>query len=266
MGIDIDVPLNNNQETLLHLAARNGSKNAVLLLLSNNANVNAIDKEGGTPIMSASYRNHTEVVKILLANNATINGLATGCIKIAETSITFKISALSMACFKGHHATLLLLIRAGGSVNPTHAQEVSPLYAAVISGHMPTIKTLLTHGARTNQVSGLSSATTELTCATKLNHADTVLELLQAGANPSTCIAGGDTALHVAAKCDHAVICKLLLEAGADNSIKNNTDNLPIDLAPKDSGAYKVLSNPEYRLPTPSSNRRSTSNPTTKTE
>lgn len=59
-----------NRNTALIFAARDGHIDMVTQLLSNGAEVNWIDGEGVTPLILAAFKNHPEVVKLLLANSA----------------------------------------------------------------------------------------------------------------------------------------------------------------------------------------------------
>ncbi len=59
--------------TPLYLAAANGHKDVVELLLANHAEVNAKDRDGRTPLHAAATFGHKDVVELLLANHADIN-------------------------------------------------------------------------------------------------------------------------------------------------------------------------------------------------
>uniref|UniRef100_A0A8C6TNC9 Myotrophin n=1 Tax=Neogobius melanostomus TaxID=47308 RepID=A0A8C6TNC9_9GOBI len=54
----------------LHVAADFGQVEVVEYLISKGANVNAPDKHGITPLLSACYENHASCVKILLEKGA----------------------------------------------------------------------------------------------------------------------------------------------------------------------------------------------------
>ena len=51
-------------------AARDGDLPAVQTLLAEGADINAEDSNGGTALMRASYKGHTEIVKLLLEKGA----------------------------------------------------------------------------------------------------------------------------------------------------------------------------------------------------
>jgi len=63
----------NDGVTPLHLAAQNGRKDLVELLLAKKAEVNAKAINGWTPLHYAARDGHKDVVKLLLANKAEVD-------------------------------------------------------------------------------------------------------------------------------------------------------------------------------------------------
>src|SRR5258708_7053881 len=61
-----------NGDTHLHLAAFSGSKRMAKLLLTSNAEVNARDRVGWTPLFMAVFYDHQEVAEVVLANKADV--------------------------------------------------------------------------------------------------------------------------------------------------------------------------------------------------
>lgn len=57
----------------LHQAIKNGNIDEAKSLIEKGANVNAMDKDGYTPLHLASINGHTEVVKYLFENGANVN-------------------------------------------------------------------------------------------------------------------------------------------------------------------------------------------------
>ena len=51
----------------LHLAASTGQTEVVTLLLANSANVNALDRNNGTPLDDAKSGQHTAIIELLAA-------------------------------------------------------------------------------------------------------------------------------------------------------------------------------------------------------
>lgn len=64
--------LNEEGETALHIACKNGNKDIVKILLDNNANVNIASKKKETPIFSAVRTGNIDILKMLLNKNADL--------------------------------------------------------------------------------------------------------------------------------------------------------------------------------------------------
>ena len=68
--------MDNNGQTALHWAARNGKDAVATQLLQAKANPNAANNDGNTPLHNAAYNGHAVVVDVLLqakANPAAVN-------------------------------------------------------------------------------------------------------------------------------------------------------------------------------------------------
>jgi ankyrin repeat protein len=63
----------NNGSTPLHAAAYQGYRGLAELLLTKGANVNATDNSGSTPLHYAALRGKRDIVELLLANSADVN-------------------------------------------------------------------------------------------------------------------------------------------------------------------------------------------------
>ena len=62
----------------LHEAAKKKDVEAVKVLLKAGADVNARDKDGGTPLYAAVFWGHVELVKLLLEAGANVNAKGIG--------------------------------------------------------------------------------------------------------------------------------------------------------------------------------------------
>ena len=71
--IDVNARFGGDGETALHRAAARGHLSAVNLLVDHGANVNAVDEQGATPLLAATYSSHKEVVVFLLQRGATVD-------------------------------------------------------------------------------------------------------------------------------------------------------------------------------------------------
>ena len=68
----------------MHGAAFTGRMEVVELLIANGANVNAKDKDGGTPLLHATLSGHRETVELLISKGADVNA------KVAPSDRLFK--------------------------------------------------------------------------------------------------------------------------------------------------------------------------------
>ena len=93
--------------TPLHIAAINGNKSLLELLLYLKADVSARDNKGFTPLMCAAQEGYTEVCEQLLEK---------GKASIEETTPD-GCTALTSAAIKGHSSTVELLLSKGAKVN-----------------------------------------------------------------------------------------------------------------------------------------------------
>lgn len=55
------------------VAAVNGNADVARILIKNDANINAIDVDGKTPLMIAVINGHQKLVELLLKNDADLN-------------------------------------------------------------------------------------------------------------------------------------------------------------------------------------------------
>ena len=73
LNSDVSAIVNSNEETDLHLAAKNNLRFSSKYLIKAGADVNAKCNQLETPLYKASYEGHIEMVKILIQNGASIN-------------------------------------------------------------------------------------------------------------------------------------------------------------------------------------------------
>jgi ankyrin repeat protein len=85
---------NHEGNTLLMLAAYNGQKDAVELLLSKNADTNVLNGRGQSPIAGAVFKGYDEIVKLLVDGGADVRlgqPNAVDCAKMFKREEAFKI-------------------------------------------------------------------------------------------------------------------------------------------------------------------------------
>jgi len=73
LTFSISPPFAKNNPSSLHVAADQGHREVVALLLDNGADVKAVGKDGRTPLHLAARYGHREVVELLLERGAQVN-------------------------------------------------------------------------------------------------------------------------------------------------------------------------------------------------
>ena len=177
-------------------------------LLEHGVQVNALDGEGRTPLMSAAQEDKAGVVQALLAHGA-------------DPAIRDKRgwTALDWAALFGRDDSISLLRDRSPMDLHEAAQfgDVVRLRAYLDAGADPNALKMplpMTMGGNTN--SPKAQATTPLLEAMKSGSLETVRLLLDRGARVNQARADGTTALHVAALYGDAPLAALLLDRGAN--------------------------------------------------
>uniref|UniRef100_A0A674GM60 Ankyrin repeat and KH domain containing 1 n=1 Tax=Taeniopygia guttata TaxID=59729 RepID=A0A674GM60_TAEGU len=238
--------------TALTYACAGGFVDVVKVLLKAGANIEDHNENGHTPLMEAASAGHVEVARVLLEYGAGIN----------THSNEFKESALTLACYKGILAALL--IERGANLEEVNDEGYTPLMEAAREGHEEMVALLLAQGeipwqwraninAQTEETQetaltlaccgGFSEvadflikagADIELGCSTPLmeaaqeGHLELVKYLLAAGANVHATTATGDTALTYACENGHTDVADVLLQAGADLEHESEGGRTPL--------------------------------------
>jgi len=248
-------------DVALSVAAGNGNLDLVRLLVHHGAIVDAGKETGDrTPLIHASARGYSEVVKYLIGKGAEVNARGGGVTPL-------------LAAFAGPHSpswtpgdrekTIYVLLENGADIN---AQEESlmkagwtPLMYAVMEGDAALVRVLLSKGARLDlqnrdnetalslaRKNGLEyiaqlldspdrvakealkqvvPAGNHLFVAIQQGHINQVKTLITGGADVNLRTPGGDTLLIVAADENKLEIVRLLLHSGADVNAKNGAND-----------------------------------------
>jgi TonB family protein len=144
----------NNGSTPLHLAAWNGHKDIVELLLANKADVNAKDTMGFTPLHRAAITGHKDVVELLLDKGANVNAKDNG-----------GWTPLHRAAMNGHKDVVELLLANKADVSAKINEGMTPLDMAVSKDHNDIVALLRQHdgGIGTGGGSGQGSENGSIT-------------------------------------------------------------------------------------------------------
>lgn len=106
-------------------------------LIKNGADINAYNKYGGTPLVMASGKGHTQIVKLLLSAMADVN-----------TTLADGATPLYVASEQGHIEVVALLLSAMANVNAAIEDGTTPLLIASQKGHTEIVKLLKKYGAK----------------------------------------------------------------------------------------------------------------------
>jgi ankyrin repeat protein len=191
--------------TALHLAALNGHKAMVDLLLANGADVNARDRSGKTPIHHASSRGFVKVAETLIAHSADVNA-GRGRMQ----------TPLAAAAAGGHSQVIELLLANKANPNVGDSKGATPLILAVLGNQPACARILLEHGADPNAAASEGSP---LGVAARQGSQEIATLLLQHGAKANVKISSEVHPLLSAVKDGNLVLTKALLAAGADPNV-----------------------------------------------
>jgi ankyrin repeat protein len=227
-------------QTLLYLAAANGHRLTVELLVDAGAEVNAQDGQYGNALQAASFGGHEATVKLLLKKGAEVNaqggyyGNALQAASLRGYEATVKLllekgakvnarggeykNALQAASFGGHEAIVRLLLEKGAKVNAQDGYNGNALQAASYGGHQAIVKLLLDKGAEVNAQGGYYG--NALQAASYEGHEAIVKLLLEKGAEVNAQGGGYSNALQAASSKGHKAIVKLLLKKGAEVNVQ----------------------------------------------
>ncbi|KAF5892612.1 ankyrin repeat domain-containing protein 6, partial [Clarias magur] len=244
----------------LLVASHKGQAENVVQLINKGAKV-AVTKYGRTPLHLAAYKNHIEVVRILLRAGCDLDiqddGDQTALHRAAVVGNSDVITALIQegcaldrqdkdgntalheVAWHGFSLSVKLLVKAGANIHAKNKAGNTALHLACQNGHAQSAKVLLLGGARPDSRNNVGD--TCLHVSARYNHMGVIRILLGAFCSVAERNQAGDTALHVAAMLNHKKTARLLLEAGADSNIQNNAGQTALDEARENN-------NPEVAL------------------
>lgn len=188
-----------NGRSPLYTACEGGHASVVRLLLENNADITLCDTHGRLPLYAAAGWSHTEVVDLLLRNSD-------GCDLTKSDEAGF--NALHVACYTGHVASVMLMLKHEFPVSKCDISGQTPLILACKSGHTEIVKILLNGSADILQCD--NNGRSPLHVAAREGHLNTVSLLLEHDADPYATDSEGTTPWQMAWKGRHIDIVKLL--------------------------------------------------------
>lgn len=200
---------------LQHAAYRGLAARTIALVESGRFDVNEGNAQGFTPLICASRKGHSSVVRILLDKGANLS--------LANDD---GFNALHISSQHGHIEVAKILVEAGAHLEATTTVGSTPLHQAAENGHPDVIKMLTEAGADVNtrrlgpRTPGQSWGETSLHLAANKGHVSTTRELLHARADALLGVANsetgrGDVPLEIAAFGGHpGVVHELIQQRG----------------------------------------------------
>ncbi|HLX27098.1 MAG TPA: ankyrin repeat domain-containing protein [Casimicrobiaceae bacterium] len=156
--------VNADSEPMLCTAARNGSAQAAQALIAAKANVDIANRYGDTPMMLAALKGHLDIVRMLQAAGAKLDGPGWTPLIYAATG--------------GHDDIVKFLILHGANIDAQSPNGTTALMMAIHENHPETAMLLVASGAdvtRRNQ-----DGATALDWARRAHDEDLVRELRRA--------------------------------------------------------------------------------------
>ncbi len=138
-GGNIDASQNQYKQTLLHIAAKYGFAEAVVLCLDHGANVEAVDYPARmTPLHRAAYNGYAEVFKLLVDHGANVEARAVLERTVLDSAIDAEVNREDI---------IAMLLAAGADVNARDEQGMTPIFWSIPAGDPNVVKLLIEHGA-----------------------------------------------------------------------------------------------------------------------
>ena len=213
--------------TALHISMKSHWK-IVACLLEGGADMNVVDKTGGTPLHYATTKDD---IKLLVTKGADINKLSAGIIGSGLTP-------LQIAKLNGHEkiADYLTKMGASGEV-PIDVMGMNLFYSA-LDGDVQIMRRLIQNGADVNHIARRMSQGEEVTSTSLIQSAargdlDVVRLLIENKADVNLADNDGRTPLFMAVQCKGKVpVMELLISNGAEvNSNEKVLGLTPLHMA-----------------------------------
>ena len=210
--------LNSENETPLHLAARNGRDYLVTYFVGKGCNINAATANGATCLHVACENGHYTTVECLLKNGAEVN-----VVNSADQT------PLHIASSRGQTEIVKLFFLHNANFSLRDKDGITALLAASINGHQNTVLFIVQHGGNINDTDGKGNNIAHFAVAN--DNYDILNFLSQHNVNLDVQNSDGDTPLLQAVREGRHRIVQYLVERNCDMNTKGNDGKLPLDVA-----------------------------------
>ena len=230
-GLYVDAP-GLLRETPLHLAARNGFKDLVDVLIQRGGNVNSRNLPmQETPLHLASQNGHQHIAEFLIQRGSHINA----------RNFPMQETPLHLATRHGHQHIAEYLIQHGGHVNARNfPMQETPLHLATRHGDQRIAEFLIQHGSHVS-ARNVPWQDTPLHIAAKNGHRRVAEVLIQHGGDPNARNKIKQVPLHLAAQNGHKHVAAVLIRHGSDVNAKNVlSQDTPLHLAAENGHKHVV--------------------------
>ncbi len=193
-GANVHATTRLNAVTPLWLAAQSGDAVMVYLLLDNNAESDAANGAGVTPLMVASASGNPDAADVLIERGANPNATEKtyGQTPLMFAAANNEADIIAVLVEKGADVAAATKVRTSSTSEPMGG--LTALHYAVRQGNVEAVDALLDRGADINQVS--ADNTTPLMLATINGQFDLAMHLLERGADATVATAAGGTPLY----------------------------------------------------------------------
>ena len=190
-----------------------GNIESLKALLSNNVNVNIVNKYFGSLLQASAARGSYEMALSLLEHGADVNAVCGDDKLMRRDCYREEDTALGSAARRDHKQVVRLLLDPVYSLDSSCRGYENAVMDAVYAGHTEMVIFLLKRGNRAD----ISRICNEILWAASTSGSiELVQAMLDEGVDVNAVNLGGSRALEYAAYRGHAAIVSLLFERGAD--------------------------------------------------
>ncbi|XP_055519103.1 inversin isoform X1 [Leucoraja erinacea] len=207
--------------TPLHWAALLGhAQIGYLLLERNKSGTIPSDSQGATPLHYAAQSNFGETVEVFL-NHPSVKD---------DPDLEGR-TAFMWAAGKGSDDVLQTMLRVKSDIDINMADKYggTALHAAVLAGHVSTLKLLLEYGAQVDAMDVMKH--TPLFRACEMGHKEVIQTLIEGGGRMDLIDQDGHSPLHWAALGGNADVCQILIQNQINPNVQDFAGRTPLQCA-----------------------------------